>query len=203
MPSREAGRIRARVMDFGLARVSTKTRITQTGVLVGTMCYLASEQITGGTIDGRTDMYALGTVLYECLVGKPPFPGEVQSVLYRIVHEQPQPPSALGANIPDDLEQELISMLAKEPSDRPETAGKVADALRRCRKSLADSEANRSVVVSSTGQVARLALAPFVGRKKEIGELQQRMNAAVAGECQLVLVGGELLVIPEATGRNG
>ncbi len=91
----EGGSPRIRVMDFGLAHASTENRLTKTGTLVGTVTYLSPEQVTSHAFDGRSDIYSLGTVLYECLTGEPPFTGEVQSVLYRIVHEIPQPP-ALG-----------------------------------------------------------------------------------------------------------
>ncbi|MHC4667218.1 MAG: serine/threonine-protein kinase, partial [Planctomycetota bacterium] len=182
----EEGPLRVRVMDFGLAKVSTKTRITQTGVLVGTMTYVSPEQVIGGEIDPRTDLYSLGTVLYECLVGQPPFAGEIQSILYRIVHEQPQAPGALGLEIDGELEGIVLSCLAKEPAGRPQTAGDAALALRRYQSRLRESDLGKSVMLS-TGQLQRPVLAPFVGRKEELSELQQRLNAAVGGECQFVL----------------
>ena len=64
----------------------------RTGTLLGTLSYLSPEQIVGGDVDGRADIYALGTVLYEAIVGEPPFSGEAQSIVYRIVHEFPRPP---------------------------------------------------------------------------------------------------------------
>ncbi|MHC4223493.1 MAG: serine/threonine-protein kinase, partial [Planctomycetota bacterium] len=187
----EAGGVRVRVMDFGLARVSTATRLTQTGVLVGTMSYLSPEQVLSQGIDGRTDIYSLGTVLYECITGRPPFAGEMQSILYRIVHELPQAPTTLGADIPEELEQVLLSCLAKEPGERPSSAGKLAEELGRCRSQLGETGRNRSMLLSGSGHVQPPALAPFVGRKPEVAELQKRLNAAIAGECQFVMVGGE------------
>src|SRR5437588_500752 len=84
--SREVGDVRVRVMDFGLAVRPAEERITKTGSIVGTVAYLSPEQVTSKPIDARTDVYSLGTVLYECLVGEPPFTGDIQSVLYRIVN---------------------------------------------------------------------------------------------------------------------
>jgi serine/threonine-protein kinase len=82
MVAREEGAgVRVRVMDFGLARAAAESRLTKTGSLVGTLHYLSPEQVAAKTVDGRADVYALGTVLYECLVGAPPFTGEAQSVL--------------------------------------------------------------------------------------------------------------------------
>src|SRR6185295_15876785 len=106
MVAREkTGALRVRVMDFGLALASTEHRLTKTGTLVGTVSYFSPEQVTSHQFDGRSDLYALGTVLYECLVGEPPFSGEVQSILYRIVHEIPQQPRLLGAEVDPELEK--------------------------------------------------------------------------------------------------
>ena len=192
MVSREAGGVRVRVMDFGLARAAAESKLTKTGSLVGTLYYLSPEQVAAKAVDGRADIYALGTVLYECLVGQPPFSGEAQSVLYRIVHEFPQSPRAIGAAVDEELDAIVMSCLAKETGQRPQKAGEVADSLKRYRARLHDSDRARSVTgFTRTFMVQRPALAPFVGRTKEFAELQQRLNAAVAGECQLVVVSGE------------
>ena len=101
-------------MDFGLAHASTESRLTKTGTLVGTVAYLSPEQVASRAFDGRSDIYSLGVVLYECLVGEPPFTGEVQSILYRIVHEIPQPPRALGAEIREELQDIILRCLEKD-----------------------------------------------------------------------------------------
>ncbi|MGH9391385.1 MAG: ATP-binding protein, partial [Vicinamibacteria bacterium] len=132
------------------------------------------------------------TVLYECLVGEPPFSGEMQSILYRIVHEIPQPPRSLGAELDEELERIVLSSIAKDPKERPQTAGQFAESLRRYRATLRESDRARSVAgLTRTLQPQRPAVSPFVGRSKEVAELQHRLNAALGGECQLVVVGGE------------
>jgi hypothetical protein len=186
-----SGRLRVRVMDFGLARVNTKTRLTQTGMLVGTMGYLSPEQITSKEADHRCDIYALGTVIYECLAGRLPFAGEMQSILYRIVHEVPPTIADVGIEVDPEFEQVVLQCLGKEPTERPARAGVVAEVLHRVRSRLRDSDRHRSLVARNTGATPRLALSPFVGRKSELGALQKRLQAALAGECQMVLVGGE------------
>src|SRR5437867_12274041 len=72
----EGGELRARVMDFGLAKSSTETSITKTGTLLGTMDYVSPEQVASSHVDARADIYSLGTVLYESVTGVPPFSGE-------------------------------------------------------------------------------------------------------------------------------
>ncbi len=193
MVSREEGAgVRVRVMDFGLARGATESRLTKTGTLVGTLSYLSPEQVLGAEVDGRSDIYALGTVLYEAVVGERPFVGEPQSVVYRIVHEFPQAPSTQGANIDDDLEQVIMACLAKEPGKRLQRAGELAEALKRYRSGLHESDRTRMVTgFTRTFQAQRPALSPFIGRTKEFAELQQRLNAAVAGECQFAVIAGE------------
>jgi ABC-type transport system substrate-binding protein len=187
----DGGKVRIRIMDFGLARGATESRITKTGTLIGTMAYLSPEQVTAGSIDGRSDIYSLGTVLYECLVGEPPFSGEIQSILYRIVHEIPQPPHLLGASIDAELEKIILACLEKDAARRPQKGGEVGEALRRFRSRLRDSDFAKSVALTRMMMIPRPALSPFVGRTKELAELQQRLNAAVNGECQFVAIGGE------------
>jgi ABC-type transport system substrate-binding protein/serine/threonine protein kinase len=187
----EAEGIRVRVMDFGLAHASTESRLTKTGTLVGTVAYFSPEQVTSHAFDGRSDIYSLGTILYECLAGEPPFSGEVQSILYRIVHEIPQPPRALGADIREELQEIVLRCLEKDPGKRPQRAGQVSEALRRHRASLQTDEFSRSVVLTASRTIPRPAASAFIGREKEFGQLQHRLNAAIAGDCQFAMVAGE------------
>lgn len=192
MLTREAaGSVRVRVMDFGLALASTESRLTKTGTLVGTVAYLSPEQVTAHAVDFRSDIYSLGTVLYECLAGEPPFSGEVQSILYRIVHEVPQPPRALGADIREELQDIILQCLQKDPGKRPQKAGQLAEALRRHRASLHSDEFAMSVVLTASRTLQRPAASAFIGREKEFTELQHRLNAALAGDCQFAVVAGE------------
>ncbi|HYR76424.1 MAG TPA: ABC transporter substrate-binding protein [Pyrinomonadaceae bacterium] len=187
----DAGRVRVRIMDFGLARGATESRITKTGTIAGTLSYMSPEQVAASGVDHRSDIYSLGTVLYECLTGEPPFSGELQSILYRIVHEIPQPPRSLGADINEDLEAVILTCIAKEPGKRPQRASEVADSLRRCQTRLHQSDLGKSVVLTKTLMLTRVAPSPFIGREKEQAELQKRLNAAISGECQFVVVSGD------------
>ncbi|MGK2859824.1 MAG: ABC transporter substrate-binding protein [Thermoanaerobaculia bacterium] len=193
MVTQEEGSLRARVMDFGLAKAASENRLTKTGTLVGTVLYLSPEQVTARDLDGRSDIYSLGTVLYEALAGEPPFSGEPQAILYRVVHENPRPIRSLGADIPEELEDIVAKALAKDKTRRHQTGAELGDALRRLNAKLQESERNRSVILSTvmTAQHARPQQAQFVGREKEFAELQRRLNAAIDGECQFAVIGGD------------
>jgi ABC-type transport system substrate-binding protein len=193
--SHTADALRIRLTDFGLAVHATEQRLTTTGALVGTVSYLSPEQVVGNAVDPRVDIYALGTVLYECIAGRTPFKGEMQSVLFRIVHEEPQPLGQLVQDLDAELEQLVHSCLAKDPALRLQRAGDLAAALARYRAKLGDSarggEALRTVEMRRGFAAVPPPAAPFVGRAKELAELQNRLNLAIGGECQVLIVEGD------------
>src|SRR5688572_22283901 len=122
------------VADFGIALAVSKaggSRLTQTGVRIGTPQYMSPEQIAGeGAIDGRSDIFALGCVLYEMLTGDPPHTGSsVQAVIARILSEPPRGVRTVRPNVPEAVEQALDRALAKLPADRFATAQEFAAAL--------------------------------------------------------------------------
>jgi serine/threonine-protein kinase len=122
----------ALVADFGIARaMDTQTAITRTGLAVGTPQYMSPEQATGASsVDGRSDVYALGCVVYEMLVGEPPFTGpNSQTIMARSLTEAPRPVSASRIGLPATLDGVIARALAKNPADRWRTAQQFADAL--------------------------------------------------------------------------
>jgi hypothetical protein len=119
-----------KVADFGLARLADSA-ITQEGAVMGTPYYMAPEQVAGSKVDGRSDLYALGCVLFEMLSGKPPYAGTMQQVLLQ--HASAEPPPALDATALRASQKlcALVScLLAKDPAARPKTASEVASTLR-------------------------------------------------------------------------
>ncbi len=93
-----------KILDFGLAKLAGQTKLTRTGTTVGTVMYMSPEQARGGDVDARSDIFSLGSVLYELLTGKPPFPGEHEAaVLYGIVHADPEPISKFRADVPEAM----------------------------------------------------------------------------------------------------
>ena len=123
-----------KVMDFGIARAlaSGATTMTQTSAVIGTAQYLSPEQARGEAVDARSDVYAAGCVLFELLVGHPPFVGDSPvSVAYQHVREDPRPPSHINREVPPDIDAIVLKALAKNPLNRYQSAQEMrADALR-------------------------------------------------------------------------
>ena len=112
-----------KILDFGIAKLTVQafgSQRTQTGVVIGTPQYMSPEQCEGrSTVDHRTDIYALGVVLYEMLTGRVPFRGEsFTEVLVQALHSAPVPPSAIAPGIPPHVERAVLRALAKRPEDR-------------------------------------------------------------------------------------
>ncbi|HZA73089.1 MAG TPA: Stk1 family PASTA domain-containing Ser/Thr kinase [Propionibacteriaceae bacterium] len=114
-----------KVMDFGIARAvaDTSATMTQTAAVIGTAQYLSPEQARGETVDARSDIYSAGCLMYELLVGRPPFVGDSPvSVAYQHVRETPVPPSQLDPVITPDIDTVTLKALAKDPADRYQSA---------------------------------------------------------------------------------
>jgi serine/threonine-protein kinase len=117
---------RVKVTDFGIARLADQVPLTQTGQVMGTAQYLAPEQATGQTATGSSDIYSLGVIGYECLTGHRPFSGESQiAIALAQVNDAPPP---LPETLPVPVRALLMSMLAKDPRNRPADAIKLAEA---------------------------------------------------------------------------
>jgi serine/threonine protein kinase len=110
-----------KITDFGIAKIGARNR-TQTGILVGTMQYMAPEQFLGGQVDHRCDIHAAGIVLYELLTGVSPFAHGGGFAMHKVCHEDPPPPSSVKSGVPIIFDSVVARALAKRPNDRYTTA---------------------------------------------------------------------------------
>jgi serine/threonine protein kinase len=121
---------RVLVTDFGIAKVLDEPDLTRTAQVLGTVKYLAPEQVEGGPVDGRTDLYALGAVLYEAVCGEAPFRAETPAALALArMHRDPARPSLALAEIPVDLETTVMRAMSRAPGDRFASANDMRAAL--------------------------------------------------------------------------
>jgi serine/threonine-protein kinase len=124
-----------KVTDFGIARAGTSDALTQTGSVMGTATYFSPEQAQGQMVDGRSDVYSLGVVLYEMVTGVAPFTGDSPvSVAYKHVREDPPAPSRRNPEVPPELEQIILTAMAKDPNLRYQTADDMRSDLLRFRR---------------------------------------------------------------------
>jgi serine/threonine-protein kinase len=126
-----------KITDFGIARAmwaAQASHLTQTGMVMGTASYVSPEQATGGTITSASDIYSLGVVAYECLTGAPPFTAETPVAIAVAHMHRPVPP--LPDDVPAPVADLVVTMLGKQPEERPQSARWVADRARQLRSAL-------------------------------------------------------------------
>ena len=108
-----------KIVDFGLAKLATHSKLTRTGVIMGTVAYMSPEQLRGQAVDQRTDIWSLGVVLYEMVTGRLAFQGEhEQAIVHSILNEKPQPLHGLITDLPQELENIINRCLEKDPANR-------------------------------------------------------------------------------------
>lgn len=121
---------RAIVTDFGIVKALDGTRLTKTGMTLGTPEYMSPEQVLADEIDGRADLYSLGVVFFRLLTGQLPFSGSSPTrILYRHVHEKPQAPFSINDEVPSDLNLINLKLLEKDPGNRFQTGKELIEAL--------------------------------------------------------------------------
>ena len=124
-----------KLTDFGIARAedSNAAQQTQTGVILGTPSYMSPEQVMGKRVDGRSDLFSLGVILYELIVGRKPFEGDHFTAIFRAITDDiPVAPLKIDASIPQSLSDLIMKALAKNPDERFQTSKEMSDALKIC-----------------------------------------------------------------------
>lgn len=145
-----------KIVDFGLAKLTGQTGLTREGATMGTIAYMSPEQAQGGDVDQRTDIWSLGVVLYEMIVGTVPFSAEHDAaVIYRILHEEPAPIASLRRDTPEKLAGVIYRALAKDPRNRFESMDDFISVLETARS---DAAAAPNADVSADLARARAAL---------------------------------------------
>ncbi len=121
---------RVKIADFGIAKVSM-SKMTQTGMIMGTPSYMSPEQAMGQELDGRSDLFSLGVIFYELLTGERPFTGtNPTTIIYKILHEDPVPPKALNVTLHPGLDYIVRKMLSKDPGQRYQSCAELTQDIR-------------------------------------------------------------------------
>jgi serine/threonine-protein kinase len=118
-----------KVADFGIAHIEA-SNLTQVGAVMGTPAYMSPEQIMGLPVDGRSDLFSAGVILYQFLTGERPFSGSAATTMQKVLKEDPMPPSSLNVQAPLEMDGIVRKALAKRPEDRYQTADEFAAAIR-------------------------------------------------------------------------
>jgi len=185
----------AKLMDFGLAKMLGQPSLTQEGIIVGTVAYVAPEIALGRGADARSDLYSFGAVLYEAVTGKPPFVGEdAVKVIFSHIHDVPVSPTKLNVKVPHALSDCIMRLLEKEPEKRYPSASDLLKVLRDIAEGfLRDVYApsgKPAVVVPGSRPVAAKEI-QLVDRADEMNLLREAVDRAVRGEGGLVFLYGE------------
>ena len=144
----------AKLLDFGLAQLATGSRLTKEGTTLGTTAYMSPEQAQGAEVDQRSDIWSLGVVLYEMVSGGLPFQGEYeQGILYGVLHEQPEPLTALRTGVPKELERIAGKCLAKEPGSRYQHVDELLVDLRELQKERQSGESRVQAGAAPAGAI--------------------------------------------------
>jgi tetratricopeptide (TPR) repeat protein/transcriptional regulator with XRE-family HTH domain len=174
-----------KLMDFGLARSRGASRLTEEGVLVGTVFYLAPEQAMGQEIDGRADLYSLGVMLYELAAGRLPFTADDPvAVISQHLYAPVVPPRAHNEQIPPALDALIVRLLSKRLEDRPASAAEVLQVLEHL-------DSASTVVVEELSLLERIVRGRLVGRGGELNQLRDLWVRVQQGRGHLALISGE------------
>jgi serine/threonine protein kinase/Tfp pilus assembly protein PilF len=170
-----------KVLDFGLAKLineenghqadpAAQTMLatrTRSGTIVGTPLYLSPEQATGTTVDGRSDLFTLGALLYECIAGRPAFEGaSVIEIAAQVLHINPPPPSTINPRVPPELDQITMKALAKKPEERYQSADEM----------IADLQAVWNMLGEDTHPTQRLSIPARTGRTSALTTLSDTLR---------------------------
>lgn len=192
---------RVKVLDFGLAKQLTKDHIlssepeaptllsteTRSGVVLGTPAYLSPEQAIGGAVDGRSDLFALGILLYETITGRTPFTGNsFIEIAANVLHVEPAPPSKINADVPSGLDFITLKALAKKPNKRYQSAEEMIADLNEVKERL-EAASGQTLIKRTAGSAVTAPSKTF----SNLSQMLQRPRIPIS----YILIGGVLLLM--------
>ena len=195
----------AKVGDFGIARIES-SNLTQAGSVLGTPAYMSPEQFMGQTVDGRSDLFSAGVLLYQFLTGEKPFTGQLTTIMHKVLKEDPIAPSELNVQVPRRFDAVVRKALAKRPEQRFQSAREFADALQQAMAggpeeeatlvadevTLLSAEAERTLVSgaavpAAAGEATRVVPSPAASKDAPVGDAMAGRSvpsASQAGPCK-------------------
>ncbi len=133
-----------KVADFGIAKIDS-SQLTQTGMVLGTPTYMSPEQFMGLEVDGRSDLYSAGVMLYQMLTGERPFTGSAITLMNKVMHQIPVPPSRFNPQITPELDRVVAHSMGKTPEQRYQTASEFMRALKKAAATVTTTSADKSI----------------------------------------------------------
>ena len=185
----------AKLMDFGLAKMLDQPSITQEGIIVGTVAYVAPENALGKGADAKSDLYSFGAVLYEAVTGKPPFPGEDPvKIIFSHIHDYPVSLSKLNPNVPQALADCIMKLLEKEPEKRYQSATDLLNVLREISEGFLREvplPSYKPSIDASSPQPSAIMRTQLIDRIEEMRLLRDAVDRTLRGEGGVIVLYGE------------
>jgi serine/threonine protein kinase len=192
-----------KVTDFGTAKILQFGTVQQTAHVMGTPSYMSPEQVKGRAVDGRSDIFSLGVMLYEMVTGQKPFPGQnITTVIYKIVNEEPVPPKQVDASIHPGISAVVMRALAKDPDTRYQSCREMLEDLRSYRSLSATPGTPQSTMAINSDVNATMAMAPAGLRgvhNDDTAAISRSLSARAAhpGQTPALRRTGTLAPVPE------
>src|SRR5436190_532013 len=184
-----------KITDFGTAKILQFGSTQQTSHVMGTPSYMSPEQVKGRGVDGRSDIFSLGVMLYEMVTGEKPFPGQsITTVIYKIVNEEPVPPRQIDPSIHPGISAIVMKALVKEPDQRYQNCREMLEDLRNYRSLAAGSGNPQSTMVMGGGSPAATLISgnaagrDFTGEDQTVITTARSLNARASAPSQTPLV---------------
>ncbi len=183
-----------KITDFGIARIET-SNLTDTGKFLGTPYYMSPEQIDGKTIDGRSDLFALGVIFYQLLTKTMPFQGDsVAAVTYAIVHKTPQKPSMMEPSVPEQIDRAVMKLLSKDRDKRYSSGRELIDDLKSAEEKI-NRDLNKKNIAKIGSEKLSSTMSWFIKQAKPVRH--RKILSLVSASAAALLIIAFLLVTGE------